>query len=130
MDKLTNPVILLVDDDADDRDIFCELIGELDGKIKCIAFPGCREVLTYLAKKPLVIPDFIFLDLNMPSINGIQCMKRMMRLAHIRALRVIIYSTSKNPEDRNAAQRGGAQFLVKQGHLSLLKEELRRIIQK
>ena len=121
---------MLVDDDPDDRDIFCEVIHEIDKNIQCVVFPGCAKALTYLKKRSSSTPDFIFLDLNMPATNGMQCITKIKNLEPVRNKPVIIYSTSKNPLDLEAAKKKGVSFLSKQGHLSVLKADLRKVLRK
>ena len=121
--------VLLVDDDRDDRELFCETIQEIDDNILCISKPGGIEALDYLKQKKNGLPDYIFLDLNMPAMDGKECLVRIRKLSYLDQIPIIIYSTSKNPVDADIALKLGASFfLTKQGHLNELKDDLRRIL--
>jgi len=121
--------ILLVDDDPDDCEIFCQTFEEIDPSIQCITKKSCYEAMTYLKTGPRNFPDLVFLDLNMPAINGLQCMERMKKLAMLEKIRVVIYTTSKNPEDIEVTKKMGASFfLTKQGRLKELKIKLQSIL--
>jgi len=61
--------ILLIDDDDEDQEIFLSAVEEVSNSASCIAFSGATEALKKLATKD-INPDVIFLDLNMPIMNG------------------------------------------------------------
>ena len=85
--------ILLVDDDEDDRKLFCEAVGEVDREIKCIAAVDGREALLYLNDMANPAPDFIFLDLRMPGLSGQQCLEEVKKDARLASVPVIVYTT-------------------------------------
>jgi DNA-binding response OmpR family regulator len=128
---LFNPsmTIMIIDDDDDDRDIFCEAVTSIDSSIKTIQ---CREgeiALQHLEKKKTSPPDFIFLDLNMPRVNGKQCLEKIKRLRHLQDVPVIIYSTSKYEKDIKEVMRLGAStFLTKPSRMSDLVKSIRLIL--
>ena len=62
--------VLIVDDDEDDRDLFCIAVHELEPKINCILARNGEEALQGLHLEKFPKPDLIFLDLNMPRLNG------------------------------------------------------------
>jgi CheY-like chemotaxis protein len=65
--------ILNVDDDLEDQEIFTEAIGIIDPLITCIKANNGLEghKLLFNDEKQLSI-DYIFLDINMPKMNGIE----------------------------------------------------------
>jgi CheY-like chemotaxis protein len=106
--------VLMVDDDVDDRDLFCEALLEVDSSLQCIHASSGEQAFTLLTASGARLPDIIFLDLNMPRLNGLQCLqvlKQDKALAHIP---VVIYSTSWQEKDRLEAERcGAAAFITK-----------------
>jgi CheY-like chemotaxis protein len=121
--------VLLVDDDPDDREIFCQTFEEIDPTIQCITKGSCAEAMTYLKARPDNSPDLVFLDLNLPAVNGMQCLERMKKLPMLQKIRVVIYTTSKNPEDIEVTKKMGAAFFItKQGRLKELKVKIQSIL--
>jgi len=121
--------VLLVDDDPDDREIFCQTFEEIDPSIQCITKATCTEAMTYLKARSDNFPDLVFLDLNLPAVNGLQCLERLKKLSMLEKIRVVIYTTSKNPEDIEVTKKMGASFfLTKQGRLKELKVRLQSIL--
>lgn len=117
---------VLIDDDVDDRDIFSIAVEELDEKIEYQAFEGGDIALRSLKDDKSRVPDLIFLDLNMPRMNGKECLSIIKKDDKLKSCEVIIYSTSKSPEDRKMAKELGAKdYIVKPGSIT----ELVRMIQ-
>lgn len=109
-----NRLFFIVDDDADDQELFMEAVNQVDNSIQCIAASDCEEALDLLKNSKIDIPDVIFLDLNMPRLNGKQCLEELKKQSHLRHIPVIIYSTSSEKRDIDETNRlGAAYFLTK-----------------
>ena len=98
---------LLIDDDADDRDFFNLAIMELDKKIEFHYVPAAAEALEKLRSGDLY-PNYIFLDLNMMPMNGLECLKEIKKIAKVVDIPVIIYSTSINEDIKYQTLEAGA----------------------
>ena len=72
--------VLLVDDDIDDHEIFCMALENLENCYKCIFAKDGIEALEILKNEEIFIPDIIFLDLNMPRMNGIDCLYEIKKI--------------------------------------------------
>src|SRR5688572_12882987 len=106
--------VLIVDDDEDDRDLFCTAVHEIDQSIDCAMSRNGEEALQALRKKTLPEPHLIFFDLNMPRVNGIQCLQELKKDKTLQHIPVVIYTTSKLIEDKQITQRLGAvDFITK-----------------
>jgi CheY-like chemotaxis protein len=106
--------ILLVDDDEDDRKLFIESAREVDKNINCVATADGQEALLYLKNTENAIPDFIFLDIRMPGLDGRQCLKEIKRDARLKSVPVIIYTTSRDARDSvELKMLGAAHFMSK-----------------
>src|SRR5262245_34727165 len=99
---------LLADDDADDKTLFCEALAEINPGIVCHTAGDGKEALAILAKDQLKKPDIIFLDINMPVMDGWQCLGRLKEDAKHRNIPVIMYSTSSYQRDIDLALESGA----------------------
>ena len=122
--------ILIIDDDADDRDFFKEALREIDNDIACITARNGLEALNLLvACDQSALPDYIFLDLNMPRMGGRQCLTQLKSLQALKDIPVIIFTTSKLPDDREEMKRLGAVgFITKPSRFSELVEQLTLIL--
>lgn len=119
----------IVDDDADDQEIFLAAVKKVDESIKCITVDNCEEALRKLKVADAQLPDFIFLDLNMPRINGRQCLVELKKYAHLKHVPVIIYSTSSLKKDiEETAQLGADMFITKPSRFEDLCKALTNVI--
>lgn len=126
-----NRRFFIVDDDSDDQDLFIEAVNEVDSTIECISASNCEEALDLLRNRKISMPDVIFLDLNMPRLNGKQCLVELKREAHLRDIPVIIYSTSSEKRDIEETSRlGAAHFLTKPNKFEELCKALSFVVSK
>src|SRR3712207_625430 len=95
MDK----TVLLADDDADDAEIFQEALREVAPSTNLYRVESGTAILQYLKDNRNVRPDIIFMDLNMPLMNGWQCLAKLKNTKGLDDIPVIIYTTSSNPRD-------------------------------
>ena len=120
--------VLIVDDDDDDREMFCEAVNEISKAIVCIHATDGLAALEILTHKNKQVPDLIFLDLNMPGLNGKQCLVEIKKLDKVKDVPVIIYSTSNHLQDKEETKRmGAANFLHKPTRFDALCNELQGI---
>jgi CheY-like chemotaxis protein len=54
------------------------------------------------------LPDVIFLDLNMPRLNGVDVLKKLKDSAQLKSVPVVIYSTSFDSRVREKCSSLGA----------------------
>lgn len=120
--------IFLVDDDADDRDIFSDAISEVVSGFKLELIVNGEKLISLLeSSKPK--PDIIFLDLNMPLKNGFECLEEIRQNKKLGALPVVIYSTTANPEQvKNTLTRGANMFWQKPSDYNSIKKMLHKIL--
>ena len=90
--------VLLADDDEDDRQFFTDAINVVAPRLKLSTVQDGEELIKRLKKNTTELPDVIFLDLNMPYKNGIECLKEIRSLDFLRKIPILIYSTSTNTD--------------------------------
>lgn len=121
--------ILIIDDDADDRMFFSEALMEIDHSIHCVMAINGQQALEVLQKSAKTPPDYIFLDMNMPRLNGLQCLKQIKKSKDHWHIPIIIFTTSRQHSDAEEAKRLGADlFLTKPSKFDELVNMLRFII--
>ena len=110
---LPTPTILLIDDDTDDQEMFTSALAFIDSSIVCSIATNGVEALRQL-KNADALPDMIFLDLNMPLMNGAQFLKEAKATNRLREVPIIIYSTASDIRTiEEAKQLGAHQFISK-----------------
>ncbi len=105
-------VILLIDDDADDRELFREALKQVDPLVICIEADDGDVALFLLNQPDAVLPDVIFLDLNMPRMNGKQCLNEIKQSDALAHIPVVIYTTSKRGVDVEETKNMGAVHFI------------------
>lgn len=127
--KKTGNLYFIIDDDPDDQELFIEALHGLDEEGQCITAFNGQEALQKLASGMPALPNFIFLDLNMPLMNGRQFLAKIKNNKANKDIPVIIYSTSIESKDvQDTLQMGAAFFLQKPNRFDDLKKELANII--
>lgn len=108
-----------------------EAIHEVDESIECRSSTSGEDALKELENEPASLPDLIFLDLNMPKLNGKQVLKEIKRSGVLRPIPVIMYSTSFAPHDIEDVTRLGAAFhLLKPSRFDDLCKSLKIVLSK
>jgi DNA-binding response OmpR family regulator len=122
--------ILLIDDDTDDRTFFCEALEEVAPEVVCHSSIDGRKALAMLNNKEIEIPDLIFLDINMPVLNGWECLSMLKEHELYKSVPVIMYSTSSHAEDVKKARHLGALcFFTKPADFRILKKSLKIVVE-
>lgn len=120
--------VFLIDDDDDDRLLFQDAIEIINSSIECdtaingkVAFDKLHDSQT--------LPDIIFLDLNMPFMNGFDFLLQIKKEEQFNKIPIGIFTTSNYIRDREVTKVSGANFfLSKPTDFNLLCEKLEHII--
>ena len=104
--------ILLADDDTDDCIFFKEVLEELSIQIQLIEVHDGEKLMQFLKNETNQIPYVLFLDLNMPRKNGVECLLEIKRDERLKYFPVIIISTSIEQEVVDHLYKNGAQYFV------------------
>lgn len=125
---MANKVILLVDDDRDDQELFEEAMAIVDSSVVCHFASDGEEGLNIL-KDNLLGCHIIFLDLNMPKINGKQFLAEIKQNKVLSKIPIVIFTTSQREKDREETARlGAAHFLTKPSSFGELCKQLEDIL--
>lgn len=121
--------IVLADDDAGDRFLFKEAFSELKIKTVIHTVNDGMELMQYLHSKDHSMPYLIFLDLNMPLKNGLDCLKEIKKEEHLKDIFIAIYSTSDHEKDVNETFNNGANiYITKPNDFGRLKQVLEKAV--
>ena len=117
--------IYMADDDPDDRELFMSALEEVSKDLSLVMFHNGLQLISDLASPSRILPDIIFLDINMPFKNGIESLSDIRSNPLTARIPVIIYSTSNDP-DLIAKTRslGATLYAVKPSDYTKLKLSL------
>ena len=121
---------LLVDDDKDDQEIFRFALKKVDPEVSCLLANDGVFALEKLQEDSFKLPEFIFVDINMPRLNGVQVLGEIKKIDLLKKIPVYMYSTSGQPDIiQKCKKMGAADFIVKSANISDLEDALRSILQ-
>jgi CheY-like chemotaxis protein len=104
--------VFITDDDEDDRLLFQEVVKELPYLVHLSMARDGEEAITMLNQLQ-ELPDVLFLDLNMPIKNGLDCLQEIKQSKKLKNLPVIIFSTSSYPRTINQTYDAGAHLYIR-----------------
>jgi CheY-like chemotaxis protein len=121
--------ICLADDDQDDRLFFTDAFDELKIKTKVSTFNDGVELMNYLNDADSVLPNVLFLDLNMPKKNGLECLLEIKKNENLNDIAIAIYSTSSSEEHIEETFINGANIYIKKpSDFETLKKILAEVV--
>lgn len=112
-------VVLLIDDDLEEHDIFRLALNEFNADIDFISATSGKYALRLLKDAS---PDWIFLDINMPGMNGIDTLAEIKKLETVKDIPVFMFSTSDGyAHGAIALQLGAKKYIRKPNQLNDLQ---------
>ena|SRR5436190_11390395 len=97
--------VLCIDDDDDDTELFREAIGTVDSSCVCLTVSKAMDGLRILKN---AIPDIIFLDINMPMVDGRETLRRIRAISELSNIPVYMLSTTMDEDEFGSFRNVGA----------------------
>jgi CheY-like chemotaxis protein len=96
--------VILIDDDEDDKDVFLDILKELQVPNEVVWFQNCEDAFSYL-KVTKEQPFMIFCDLNLPGLSGLECKRKIDEHKELRrkSIPFIFCSTTTDQKTINEA---------------------------
>ena len=69
--------VFLIDDDFDDQEFFSIAVKKLNEMNECVFAKDGQFGLDMMHRDENFKPDFVFIDLNMPRMNGLECLEEI-----------------------------------------------------
>ena len=101
---------VLIDDDLDDLDILKEQIKIADAGIHCLTFTYPNEAVRILSEELILVPNYIFTDINMPGFNGEQVIRTFRSIREFDDTTIVVLSTSMPVAAAISLKRLGADY--------------------
>lgn len=120
--------IFLIDDDVDDREMFQLALDTLPGEILLNCAANGEIALQLIADAAFIQPDFIFLDLNMPKMGGLDFLVELRKQQLCADVPVYIYTTSFVGRDVDRCLELGGRLCIKHSSFADLCLELERLV--
>jgi CheY-like chemotaxis protein len=103
--------LVLAEDDPEDAEIFQDILSDVSSGINLSVVTNGLLLMDLLHTTP-ELPDIIFLDMNMPLKNGLQCLQEIKNFDKWKDIKIIILSTSSQPELVKTAYELGAELYL------------------
>ena len=121
--------IFLAEDDEDDREFFKDALKDLNIQTNLTITTDGLDLMTTLDETVPPPPYAIFLDLNMPRKNGLECLSEIKRTPKLSQIPVIIFSTSDSEKAINSTYSLGANYYIcKPRNFKLLKKIIQTVL--
>jgi CheY-like chemotaxis protein len=117
---------LLVEDDIDDQLFYVEAVKEIDDRLEYTVASNGQEAIDTL-NKLRIHPDLIFLDINMPGMNGIEFLIYLKKEARFNKIPIVILTTSASQTEQ-LYQHGARLIIIKPSKASMLRTALEHIL--
>jgi CheY-like chemotaxis protein len=112
MEITPRKIVYLADDDEDDRLLFSDAVESIIDECEVTTFVDGEKLIRHLKANPNVIPYIIFIDINMPRMDGFECLKAIKSMDSFKDVPVIMYSTSSSQADIARSRELGANLYV------------------
>lgn len=124
-----NSLIVMIDDDQDDHEIFKMALYDVAGTYDCLFFFNCESAIAHFAKTGVEAPSFVFVDLSLPRIGGQECLVELQKLHEFDHPCIIVYSTLIPDEWHEKLKAVGVdRFMEKSGSMQVLVEQLQQVL--
>lgn len=110
----TRPIVLIVDDDADDREIIRDAFLTKRAEPEYVFIENGDQLMEYLnqQKDNGLLPSLVLLDLNMPGKDGREALKEIKSNSNFQGIPIVIFTTSSSGRDKQSAYNLGANCFV------------------
>ncbi len=122
-------VVLLIDDDEDDFDLFNNVLREVAPDHKAILLTKVDDLQGYFGSHPRDIPCLVVTDLNLPPSDGFEVITLIKGDPKYSLIPVVVYSNSVNPKDIvRAGEVGATAYVHKATSITQIYEDVKKMM--
>ena len=115
---------LIIDDNRSTADALKQMLAVLGLKAR-VAY-GSSPAMSLLAGG--FVPSFVFLDINMPGVDGTEILAYLRREPKLIPVSVIVVTSDDQPETRRKVMKMGANaMIIKPATIDVLEEALKKV---
>ena len=119
---------LLVDDDRDDQDIFKFALSKVFPEFRCIIADDGDIAMRILQQQETSL-EFIVMDINLPRLNGLDCLATIRKIQELQEIPIFMYSTcGQSDVIQKCMSLGASGFYTKSSNLADLENSLKDIV--
>lgn len=104
--------VLLADDDLDDCNLFKHALEELPLSAQLTTVHDGEQLMNYLSENSQHLPQVLFLDINMPRKNGLECLAEIKRNPTLKDIPVVMFSTSNSWDTITMLFKSGSNVYI------------------
>jgi len=124
-----NNLIVMIDDDEDDHEFFEIALSEINKPVKCLYFPDFKHAIEHFSKDDANAPRLVFIDINLPSVSGPECLIELQKLSEFDHPCIVIHSATIPVEWQPGLKAIGVdKFVEKSSSIPLLAEKLQQLL--
>jgi CheY-like chemotaxis protein len=102
--------VILIDDDQDDLDILMERISAIYPSFRCMSFRYPLEAMRVMLQDLILVPDFIFTDINMPELRGDYLVRELRQNQDFDNTEITVLSTAMPLQSVERMKQLGADY--------------------
>jgi len=123
--------LALVDDDPDEEDFFQIALDVLGIDCQFRFFSKAHDFVSYIEKSETILPDIVFVDMNMPEINGQELVRMMRQNEKYNGIQAVIYTAHISDREKEIMMAMGTlEFFIKPTEFSDLTIMLKEMIER
>lgn len=120
----------MVDDDPDEHLLFEDALKELREAPRLVYARDGQQLMQFLNNEKVELPAIVFLDLNMPRMNGFECLREIRKSARLTRIPVVIFSTTSQTQAIDKVYEQGANYYIRKPNtFAMLKEVIERMLE-
>ena len=122
--------VMIVDDEPASVQLFKEALKEIDNKSECLTASDGKDAFEKLKTNKDGLPELVFLDLNMPRMNGREFLAKFKKERPYKNIPVIIWTTSAAQKDIDeTTSLGASYYLIKPNKFEELCNQIKLVME-
>lgn len=124
-----NTLLVMIDDDTDDQEIFKMAVEDLKEPVDCLYFTDCESAIAHFSQPQATMPSWIFIDLKLPRVDGEQCLVQLQQLRQFDHPFMVVFSSSIPDNWREKLSNSGVDKVIqKTSSIPELANQIQQVV--